>query len=443
MEWGRAFRRRPVLTNTAILTGSALLERFLGGFYRVVLARTAGPETLGLLQYCLPFLRLGLIVATLGLPAALTKAVAEAMARGKNDEAAAMAVWALRTVGFVSLALSGGLLILAPLWRPLFPDPRVWPLFGRLAPVLVAAAVGMVLQGWQQGRNRMWTLALAGLWGQLGKLGLGVFLITRAAQRGPVAMAKAALTAMAASEIMVCLFLFFTGRLTASSPPRRAVVSRLLRLALPLMGDGLVFALAGAADMVIIPARLLAAGYRPTAITSMVGRAWGMAFPTLFLPMVFVWPLSAANLPVVAAQTARKELRGLRRRIGRLYLTVTGISLVAAAAFSLLARPVVATLYSAPEAAPFLAAFAWAAPPIYLAGLGGDLLVALGLTRSLFGHSVFSVIVRTGLIYLFTGRPRLGIFGAVLGVACGNGLLAVTTGWTVKKHVEELEKGGF
>ncbi|MGQ9779088.1 MAG: oligosaccharide flippase family protein [Bacillota bacterium] len=439
MEWSKAFQRRPVLTNVAILTGSAFLERLLGGVYRIVLARAAGPEALGLLQYCLPFLRLGLIITTLGLPPALTRGVAAALARGRKDEAEAMTVWSLRAVGVSSLVLAGVFLVSVPLWRRLFPDPRVVSLFGRLVPVLVAAALGLVLQGWFQGQNRMWPLAFAGLLGQLGKLGLGLFFIARASRRGPVAMAAAALTAMAVSESAACVFLFFLARLGNRRFERPG---RLLQVALPLMGDGLVFALANAADMAIIPARLLAAGVKQAEITPLLGRAWGMALPTVFLPMVFVWPITAANLPVISAATAKRDLRGLRRRIGRVYLTVAGISLAAAAAFGLLARPIVAILYSAPEAAPFLAAFAWAAPPIYLAGLGGDLLVALGRTRSLFRQSVFSVIVRTGLIYLFTGRPGLGIFGAVFGLAFGNGLLAVTCARTVKKALYELRNEG-
>ena len=58
-------RRRPVLRNVAILTGGNLMERLLGAAYRIVLARAAGAEALGLIQFCLPILRLTLILGTL------------------------------------------------------------------------------------------------------------------------------------------------------------------------------------------------------------------------------------------------------------------------------------------------------------------------------------------------------------------------------------------
>ncbi|MCL6615372.1 MAG: oligosaccharide flippase family protein, partial [Firmicutes bacterium] len=208
MRWPKICRQRPVLTNIAILTGSAFLERLLGGFYRVALARASGPEALGLLQYCLPFLRLGGILGTLGIPQALTREVAEALARGRQDEAEAMTAWALRAVGLAGAGLALALSLLPPVFRSLFPDPRVLPLFRWLGPVVVFSSLGMVLQGGLQGQNRMWPLALAGFVAQLGKLGLGLFLIGRVAPRGPSPIASAALAAMAASEFVSCGLLF-------------------------------------------------------------------------------------------------------------------------------------------------------------------------------------------------------------------------------------------
>ena len=425
MRWPKICRRRPVLTNIAILTGSAFLERLLGGFYRVALARASGPEALGLLQYCLPFLRLGGILGTLGIPQALTREVAEALARGRRDEAEAMTAWALRAVGLAGAGLALALSLLPPVFRSLFPDPRVLPLFRWLGPVVVFSSLGMVLQGGLQGQNRMWPLALAGFVAQLGKLGLGLFLIGRVAPRGPSPIASAALAAMAASE--------FVSALAGRPRGRNGGGGGLLRSSLPLMGDGLLFALANAADMVIIPARLLRAGYAPEAITPLLGRAWGMALPTIFFPMVLVWPIAAATMPVVSAAAARGDRAALGRRICRGYLAVSGIASLSAAAFHLLAGPIVAVLYAAPAAAPFLADFAWAAPPIYLASFGADLLVALGRSQALFWQSALSVAARTGLVYLLTGRPRLGPAGAVLGIGFGNALLAATCAWTVRK----------
>lgn len=404
------------------------------------MARMAGPAALGLIQFCLPILRLCLILGTLGLPQTLARVVAEARARRDESEARAAMGWSLRATSAVAGVLACMLLLLAPLGRYLFPDARVVPLLRWLAPIIVCDCIATLLQANFQGRNRMWPTALAGIIGQGAKLMLSMILIARVACKGPGAMAGAALAATALSEFGALVLL-----LSMNGWPRIAGIpeqKQLLASSLPLMGDGLVFAVAGAVDVVIIPARLVAAGFPRGAVTSLMGEVWGMALPTLFLAMVVIWPIAHATLPVLADAAARGDRAELKRRIFLTYLAVGAVALVTTAVFLSFPGPIVTVLYARPSAAPYLRMLAWVACPIYLASIGGTFLIGLNQPGLLFRQSLVCAAIRSALIYVLTGLPHLGVAGAMIGISAGNSLLAMANIWGVRRYLRAFPRGG-
>ncbi|MGE5529171.1 MAG: oligosaccharide flippase family protein [Patescibacteria group bacterium] len=427
--------RRPVLKNVAILTASGLCERAVGAAYRVFLARLAGSVALGLLQYCMPVLRLSLILCTLGLPQALTRVVAQACARHDEPEARAALGWSLRTA-----AVTGGiaallLLLLAPACRRLFADERVWPLLRWLAPTIFFGCLSWILQAYFQGRNRMWAVAVTGLLEQGGKLAVTLVLLGLIERRTPGAIAAAALAAVACAEMAGLFFLLILGARSGGLAREGGGADKraLLVNSLPLMGDGLVFAVAGAVDVAVVPRRLIAAGLAQDRITALMGQAWGMALPTVFLPMVVIWPLAAATLPAIASSLAGGDLRGLRRRVWRTCAAVAAVGAAATGFFLLAARPLMRMLYACPEAASHLRAFSLVACPVYLASISGTLLAGLGRSAALFRQSLACAMLRTFLLYILTGMPGLGIAGAAVGIAAGNAALAAANLATVHR----------
>ena len=73
--------RRPLLKGILTLTSASLLVRMMGMAYRVLLVRVAGSEVIGIFQMTYPLYRLCATIVSLGLPIALSRTVAESLAR--------------------------------------------------------------------------------------------------------------------------------------------------------------------------------------------------------------------------------------------------------------------------------------------------------------------------------------------------------------------------
>ena len=74
----------PLITGALLLTLSGLLSRIIGFFYRIFLSHTIGAEGLGIYQLIFPIYALTFSLTAAGIQTALSKFVAEAVARKRQ-----------------------------------------------------------------------------------------------------------------------------------------------------------------------------------------------------------------------------------------------------------------------------------------------------------------------------------------------------------------------
>src|SRR5699024_6210106 len=108
----------------------------------------------------------------------------------------------------------------------------------------------------------------------------------------------------------------------------------LLSIALPVGGTSLLGTLLGAANSVLIPARLVAGGADPARAMASFGVLCGMTLPLLALPTGFIGALCLVMVPDLARRTARGDRRAAGGFLDRV---LSATSLLMAPAMALLA----------------------------------------------------------------------------------------------------------
>ncbi len=420
---------RPLLRGTLALTAAGLYSRLTGSLSRILLVRLVGETGIGLFQMVVPVVNLAITLALLGLPGAMAQMVAEAEARG--DHAAAAAV-RRRTAVLLTAAgavTAASLWLLAPLLAgAVLTDPRTEPAV-RLAPlVLLAALPGAYLRAYAQGFHQLTPAAWAQVTEQTVRLAAMFALAAALLPHGMAAVAGGLAAALAVGEAAGSLWLLGWHRRSQGRPrflpwrrsaPPAETGDRLLRLSLPLLAGGLLSSLTGLLDATVIPRRLLTAGFTPREATDLYGQFAGIVLPTLFLPMVLVYPLTAALLPAVAAASARGDRRALLAHVRTTSALTALVAALAGLAFATAPGVIGLLLFGEADAAPLLALLAVAAPFTYLQHALGTALTGLGLTALELRNYAAGLVVRSLLLVALTGNPALGIRGAVLAVAGG------------------------
>ncbi|HQD06646.1 MAG TPA: oligosaccharide flippase family protein, partial [Bacillota bacterium] len=166
------------------LTLAGILVRLIGLVNRMVLSRLIGAEGLGLFQMILPIYGLLVVTASLGLPGAVTKMVADRHALGDLYGQEKVLKLSLRLVILAAIGVSLLLWTVLALPLHLFPDKRIIPALRLMPAAFSLAALSSILRSFQQGRSNMTPTAVSQVAEQVIRVFLGLPAAFLLASRG-------------------------------------------------------------------------------------------------------------------------------------------------------------------------------------------------------------------------------------------------------------------
>ncbi len=404
-----------VVRGTAILVAAGVVARVLGFFYRIYLARAIGPQGMGLIAMTYPLWGMALNLASMGIPVAIAKVVAErASLAGRSLENVLR--FSFTFVLVFGVALSIAVILAAPfLTRRLLSDPRsLYPLLASV-PLIVIIPVSLVLRGYFQGMQQMHPLAVATVLEQLVRIASVVYLVRFFLPYGLAWGAVGAMVGVAVGEIagLLVLLAFYHGpRLVGRAPPHRPAIDprdafaptgrEILGLGSPVTGTRIVGSFTEIGDATIVPRRLELSGFTRDAATAFYGNLSAMAMPLLFFPTVLTGALAAALMPAISESEAVDGIGGVRARTEKaLHLTLL-LAFPASALFVALGHALGLVIYGQREVGAMLVPLALAAPCIYVDNTLSAVLRGLGRPAVPMLNGLVGSAVRLGLIWLIT-----------------------------------------
>lgn len=422
-------RNRPLLKTILALGSSAIFGRVMGTVYRVALVRAAGQDAIGLVQLALPVYRIARSIATLGLPIAIAKSTAERSALQNKPE---LSAYRLGLILMLRASLIGFLVqaLFSNTWaRIVLTDERTEPALVVLAALLIPIAVTSAMRGAVQGLQRQNYLAVCDIVEVLVRIPITLGLVQLALPRGPAWAAAAVAVGFIAGELGSLVVLQMglgyrpsvqSGQRNMPKRPYRKLepihAAKLLKLGIPLMCTGLLNNLMSLLTVALIPRLLQAAGLTLAEATRSYGRLSGMAVPTLYMPMMLIFPVTQVALPEITRLAAQTGGSGRRRIMHLLRKAGSGTLLVTVTVAPLLwwqANWIAGILYGDPTVGALISPLAVAAPFAFFGALAASVLYGLGMTTWTMISSMAGNMLRLVLVYLLVGRPEWGIMGAL------------------------------
>lgn len=463
---------RPLLRNVLTLSASSLVVRVMGFAYRVLLVRMAGAEVVGVFQMSAPLLRLCATVVSLGLPVALSKTIAESLA--KRDVARVRNSFRVSFLFVLinSLVATVVLLLLAGfLSERALPDDRTRLAIVTMPIALIFSCVSGIVRGYFHGQRNATPTAIAQVIEQCVRAAVTICLARRIADAPVGSAAAIIMLAMGVGEgagfvTLIAYKIRSTRSLEDSQPTHRLphrqlhppphlpppplshrqphrpphtssvdLVSELLAVSLPLTAVGFVHSISSTLDALLIPRRLLIAGFDSSQATLLFGRLSGMAMPVLFLPGLFIFPISTMLLPEVAASTADGGPNRLGRRLRQIIPATCLLTFASGAAMLLVARPVSSALFGTDEAAGLIRWYAPTVPLLYMGYVLGSVLNGLGKARLVLLSTVIGALADFLVLYQVVAMPYINIYGVIIGDMVGFGVVTLINGIALAVHL--------
>ncbi|WP_171056479.1 polysaccharide biosynthesis protein [Paenibacillus sinopodophylli] len=346
--------RRLLTSGVVLMAGAALLSKLIGVFQKIPLQNLAGDRVFGIYNAVYPFYQLVAVLATAGLPTAVSLLIAERLRKGNDPEG-------VRRTLYAALLLLGvtGILAFGFMWSGAETAAR-WIGDTETAGAIRAVSFALLLtpfvaalRGYAQGLGRMGLSAASQVVEQLIRVAVMLLVLTLSWSAGwpesTVASGVMSGSAFGACAALVVLALqSWRGRRRerlASQPGMlRAEMKKLAVLALPVALGAVVVPVLGVVDAFMVPRLLQAGGSSPAESMSLFG-IYSRAQPLVQLVVMVAGAAAAALVPAIALARMRGSYSQLRTQLSFTERAAWALGAAATIGLVMLAEPLNVMLY--------------------------------------------------------------------------------------------------
>ena len=328
-------KSKRIVSGAALLLIGSVVAKMLGALYRIPLTNVLGAEGMGMYQLVFPVYALFMVLATAGIPTALSRTVAEKRATGEaTRKYLSVSMLALFLLGLIFATIMA---VFSKFLAQKQGNADTYPGFLIIAPAIVCVCVISGFRGWFQGEMYMLPTALSNVVEQVVKLSVGLGLSYALAKRGVVYAVCGALLGVTVSEIATVLYMLLTylvrsakqkkeNALTARVAVERAegdVAKRarfritkaeakgILHVALPIAAVSVLMPLSSFFDSVIVVNMLKVFGLEKSVATAQYGIISGPVNSLINMPVVAIMSLAVAIVPSVSASRVTRDIDGV------------------------------------------------------------------------------------------------------------------------------------
>ena len=348
--------KQSFLQGAVIMMAASLVVKVIGAFFQIPLQNLIGGDkspAFGMFSAAYRIYTAMLVISTVGLPAALSKMVAEATAKGREHEVkriVRVAAGVFVPVGALcSLALFFGAGTFAEWIKS--EDSRLAVM--AIAPSVLMVAILSVFRGYYQGRSNMVPTAVSQVIEAAGKLFIGLGLAYWAVGRGFDDPAVAALTVLGVTigEVAAAAYMLVQAALTRGETrirsldptvrPTGTLIKTLLSLSIPITISSSVMSVTDLIDVALISSRLQSPAVHMAADEAMQTYGIYTGVINFFnLPQTLITALAVSVLPTIASARASGDERKANATLSTTLRMTLMLTLPAGAGFFLLGGPI-------------------------------------------------------------------------------------------------------
>lgn len=438
------------LKGALILTVAGVIVKVIGSVNRILLSRLLGGEGIGLYQMAYPIYLLALSISSAGIPVAISIIVAEKVAlsdfRGANRVfRISLGLLAVTGIAFTFILYFGaGWLIEQHFVR----DPRAYYAIVALAPAILFVTVLSSYRGYFQGLQMMTPTAVSQIFEQFFRVATMIFLAFYLLPLGlEYAAAGASFGAApgALAGLLVLVYFYWRDRANlkrkmAMQPdmkqePSVKIISRIIKLALPVSLANIMLPVVASIDLFIVPARLEVAGYTVAQATELFGYLTGMAVALINLPTILTASLAASLVPAISEAFTLKDHPRIYQRTAIAMRIANLITIPSFVGMCLLATPISQMLYGTPNAGTSIAILSVGIMLLGIHQVSTGVLQGLGHTTIPLLNMIVAAVVKIFMSWTLTAMPSLGIQGAAWATNADFGVAALLNMYFVYRYV--------
>ena len=442
-------KKQTYLEGAATLIFANIVVKVIGALFKIPLANILEEEGMALFSTAYNFYTVLFVIATAGLPVAVSKMVSESIAKGKHKEVNKIfkaAVSLLSILGIIGAVI---LFFGAKAFANAAGSSGSYLGIIAISPAIFFVSVLSSFRGYFQGMSNMVPTAISEVIEALGKLLIGLVLAYILMPSGVVAASCGAVLGVTAGTFFAGLFMIGAyivnkNKTKATNLPQiyevrstKTIFVSLLKIAIPITIGAAVSSITNVIDMMMIRQRLqtimvtpeifstLTEYYGISPLLATIGKAIeekpseilygaysGFAIPMFNLPPTIVTALSMSIVPAISGAFATKNFTESQKLTESTVRITTLFSVPCAVGLSVLASPILLVVYNNIRSQHMLFILAFAVIFVCLVSVTTAILQATGNVMMPVYNMLAGGIVKIVTNYTLIGIDTVNIGGA-------------------------------
>ncbi|MDT8715743.1 polysaccharide biosynthesis protein [Clostridium sp. 19966] len=414
-------KKQSLIKGTIVLGVAGVFTRFLGLFFRWPIIMLIGDEGVGYYQMSYPLYMFFIGLAT-GIPVAISKMISERNAY--KDEAGMLQV--MRTAMMTMLILGGGFSLIFLVFPFQIINLLKWDSKSLYSLMAIGAApifisIMSVYRGFFQGMQNMTPTALSQITEQVGRVIFGVGLAYILLPKGIEYSAGGAAFGAAGGGMLGAIYLSSQYRKFRKNFKAKKVgntekvLSELLSIAIPISLGAAVSTIMNVIDSILVPQKLLVAGYSYKEAAIIYGQLTGKAMVIINVPLTLSIALSASLVPIIAEAKLLNRKLELMNKVEMAIKTSIVIALPSLCGLFFLSYQVLSLIFLGhSEGYQILKYASLSIPFIILTQTTTSILQGTGNYIKPIINLAIGCIIKIIITLILVPMPQFNIYGAVI-----------------------------
>lgn len=411
------------LRNSILLTLSNSTTGVLKFVFSIILSRELGAEGMGLYAIIMPIYDLFSCLVCGGMLTALSKQASSFYSKRdyENLHKSIHATMVFDLIWTLIVAVLVGLNSDYISMNIIKDDRSLYSLL-LVCIALIFVALSSIIKGYFYGISNVTTPAFIDIFEKVVRIIVTVFVIRVLPVKEIENTVTAVYAALAAGEFVsfVLLYIFYKmskrkdfGRIYNTYPVEGSpqLLFDVLVMSVPLCINGFLTTAISTVSTLILPRRLLLAGFSHSDSLAMIGKFSGMALTIIFFPLVVIMSMSIVLIPDISESIEKKDYIALEERIQQVLRIsfLLGISTLIIC-FSM-PNSLGKLFFARDDLGAYIKFAALSAPFSYMSATTFNILNGLGKQGVLLRNSIVVAALELVLLYVLTAIPSINIFG--------------------------------
>ena len=431
--------------NSFLLTASNITTGVLGFIFSIYLSKTLGSIGMGLYSLIMPIYNLFICLMTAGIIAAISQVSAVYTAKGELNNLAKT----IKSVSFFniiwSVIIGVSVFFLAPLIsKYAINDIRTIDAIRVTCPAMIFIALSNILKGYFLGISKIVIPSFIDILEKAMRIITIGILFSVFNPKDLTSLVTLAYSSLAIGELQSLFFLYIYYKYvtrdikkTSEKAERQSqLLFNVLIISLPLSINGFLSNIFGTISTLIVPHRLIAAGFESSVALGMIGKFSGMAFTIITFPMIVIGSINSLIIPDLSQSLSRGDYYNATLRIKKVLKIAFLLGLATTIICNIIPDSLGIMLFSRDDLGSYIRIGSLCAPIFFVASCTFGILNGLNKQGIILRNSLITAAIEVICLYIFIGIPSINILGYALTLFITSTLTLIMNLYEVKKHLD-------